>query len=130
MAHLKELESELGKLFRTKPVTDWLGLLEEKGVPCGPVYDMLQALTDPQTLAREMVVTVNHSNLGPVKTLGFPVKFSATPGKVRSGAPVFGEHSREILREYGFDERQIEAFEHEKAVVTASPQGSSRQPAA
>ena len=130
MAHLKELESELGKLFRTKPVTFWLGLLEEKGVPCGPVYDMLQALADPQTLAREMVVTVNHSNVGPVKTLGFPVKFSATPGKVRYGAPAYGEHSREILREYGFDERQIEAFEHERAIVAASPKRSSRQPAA
>jgi len=130
MAHLKELEAELSKLFHAKPVAYWLNLLEEKGVPCGPVSDMLQALEDPQTLARQMVVTVDHSILGSVKTLGFPVKFSATPGKVRSGAPAYGEHSREILREYGFDEQQIEAFEHEKAVFAANPKGSARQPAA
>jgi crotonobetainyl-CoA:carnitine CoA-transferase CaiB-like acyl-CoA transferase len=81
---------------------------------------MLEALDDPQTLAREMVVEVEHSTLGPVKTIGLPVKFSATPGKVRSGAPVYGEHTREVLREYGFDEKQIEAFEREGAIVAAS----------
>ena len=87
MGHLKELETELAKRFRTKPAKYWLDALEDKGVPCGPVNDMLQALADPQTLAREMVVEVEHSALGPVKTLGLPVKFSATPGKVRTGAP-------------------------------------------
>ena len=65
----------------------WLNALEEAGVPCGPVNDMLQALADPQTIAREMVVEVEHSTLGKVKTIGLPMKFSATPGKVQSGAP-------------------------------------------
>jgi crotonobetainyl-CoA:carnitine CoA-transferase CaiB-like acyl-CoA transferase len=54
-----------------------------------------------------------------VKTIGLPVKFSETPGKVRSGAPVYGEHSRDVLREYGFDDAQIEAFEREGAVFSA-----------
>src|SRR3989440_8783610 len=56
MAHLKELEAELGGRFRTKPAKYWLKALEDKGVPCGPVYNMLQALADAQTLARAMVV--------------------------------------------------------------------------
>jgi crotonobetainyl-CoA:carnitine CoA-transferase CaiB-like acyl-CoA transferase len=64
MAHLQELEADLTRRFRQKPAKYWLDALEEKGVPCGPVYDMLQALADPQTLARDMVVEVEHSSLG------------------------------------------------------------------
>src|SRR5262245_22689517 len=93
MAHLEALATELASRFRTRPAAVWLAALEEKGVPCGPVYNMLQALTDPQTRARDMVVEVPHTALGPVETLGLPVKFSRTPGRVRSGAPIYGEHT-------------------------------------
>jgi crotonobetainyl-CoA:carnitine CoA-transferase CaiB-like acyl-CoA transferase len=116
MTHRLELEAELAPLFRKKTVAEWLAILEEKGVPCGPVYDMLQALADPQTIARDMVVEVEHTSLGPVRTMGLPVKFSATPSKVRRGAPRYGEHSREILREYGFGEDDIDALLKEGAV--------------
>ena len=126
MAHLKELDAELSKRFRTRPAAHWLDVLDAKGVPCGPVYTMLDALADPQTLARDMVVEVEHTRLGPVKTLGLPVKFSSTPGKVRSGAPLYGEHTRDVLREYGFDEQEIAAFEKEGAVV-AAPDGAARK---
>ena len=127
MGHLKELGTELAKRFRTKPAKYWLDALEDKGVPCGPVNDMLQALADPQTLAREMVVEVEHSALGPVKTLGLPVKFSATPGKVRTGAPLYGEHTREVLYACGFDDQQIERFEKEGAIVTSAPRPACQQ---
>jgi crotonobetainyl-CoA:carnitine CoA-transferase CaiB-like acyl-CoA transferase len=82
---------------------------------------MLQALADPQTAARDMVVEVEHATLGPVKTLGLPVKFSHTPGQVRTGAPLYGQHTREILAEHGFSREEIAAFEREGAVVTTSP---------
>jgi crotonobetainyl-CoA:carnitine CoA-transferase CaiB-like acyl-CoA transferase len=62
---------------------------------------------DPQTIARGMVVEAEHSTLGPVKTLGAPVKFSETPSSVRRSAPVFGEHTREVLREYRFSDAEI-----------------------
>jgi crotonobetainyl-CoA:carnitine CoA-transferase CaiB-like acyl-CoA transferase len=119
MAHLKELEAELSRRFRTRPAAHWLAALEEKGVPCGPVYDMLQALADPQTQAREMVVEVEHTTLGPVRTIGLPVKFSRTPGKVATGAPLYGEHTRAVLGEYGFSADEIAALEQERAVVAA-----------
>ena len=127
MGHLKELGTELAKRFRTKPAKYWLDALEDKGVPCGPVNDMLQALADPQTLAREMVVEVEHSALGPVKTLGLPVKFSATPGKVRTGAPLYGEHTREVLHACGFDDQTIERFEKEGAIITSAPRPARQQ---
>jgi crotonobetainyl-CoA:carnitine CoA-transferase CaiB-like acyl-CoA transferase len=104
MAHLKDLEAELSKRLRKGSTATWLAALEKKGVPCGPVYDMLEALADPQTRARE---------------LGLPVKFSRTPGKVRTGAPIYGEHTRAVLREYGFGEAEIAALEQEGAVIAA-----------
>jgi crotonobetainyl-CoA:carnitine CoA-transferase CaiB-like acyl-CoA transferase len=119
MAHLRELEAEFAKRLRTKPAEHWLRVLEEKGVPCGPVNTMLQALSDPQTLARDMLVEVEHTSIGPVKTLGLPVKFSRTPGKVRTGAPLYGEHTREILSEHGFSGEEIDTFVREGAVTAA-----------
>ncbi len=121
MAHLTELEAELGRRFRTESAQHWLEALDKAGVPCGPVYDMLEALADPQTAARRMVVEVEHSTLGPVKTLGLPVKFSHTPGEVRTGAPLYGEHTREILAEHGFSRDEIAALEHAGAVVAGEP---------
>ena len=125
MEHLKELEVELAARFRNLPAAHWLTVLEQEGVPCGPVRDMLQALSDPQTIARDMVVEVPHARLGRVQTLGIPVKFSQTPGKIRSGAPVYGEHSREILSEYGFGADEIAAFEKEGALVSAETKGQA-----
>src|SRR6202795_1944519 len=119
MAHLKQLETLLSARFQTRPAAYWLGALEDAGVPCGPVNDMLQALADPQTIAREMVVEVEHSSLGNVKTIGLPIKFSQTPGKVRTGAPLYGEHTGAVLSAYGFDADEIAALEQEGAVAGA-----------
>jgi crotonobetainyl-CoA:carnitine CoA-transferase CaiB-like acyl-CoA transferase len=119
MGRLPELEAELAARFRAKDAAYWLEALDQKGVPCGPVYDMLQALSDPQTVARKMLVEVEHSTLGPVKTLGLPVKFSKTPGDVVKGAPIFGEDTREILTQTGFSGQEIEALQKEGAVVCA-----------
>jgi crotonobetainyl-CoA:carnitine CoA-transferase CaiB-like acyl-CoA transferase len=120
MANLEALDALLSERFRKMPRAHWLEILDERGVPCGPVHDMLEALNDPQTLAREMVVEVDHSTLGPVKTLGLPIKFSNTPGKVRTGAPVYGEHTRTVLSEHGFSDDQIAALEKQGAIVLAS----------
>ena len=120
MAHLKELETLLSARFQTRPAAYWLGALEDAGVPCGPVNDMLQALADPQTIAREMVVEVEHSSLGNVKTIGLPIKFSQTPGKVRTGAPLYGEHTGAVLSAYGFDADEIAALQEEGAVATTA----------
>ncbi|GAC1330484.1 MAG: CoA transferase [Bradyrhizobium sp.] len=119
MAHLKELEALLSARFRTNPAEYWLSALEEVGVPCGPVNNMLQALADPQTLARDMVVEVEHSSLGKVKTLGLPIKFSQTPGKVRTGAPRYGQHTAAVLGAYGFDADEIAALQAEGAIAAA-----------
>jgi crotonobetainyl-CoA:carnitine CoA-transferase CaiB-like acyl-CoA transferase len=69
-----------------------------------------------QTRARAMVVAAEHTTLGAVATIGVPVKFSSTPGGIARGAPVYGEHTREVLREHGFADAEIDAMARAGAV--------------
>ncbi len=108
MEHVDELSTILGERFKARTTAEWLTLLEGAGVPAGPVASVGEMLELPQTLAREMVLEVEHSLLGSVRTVGFPVKFSETPGSVRRGAPVLGEHTREVLGELGYTDEQVE----------------------
>ncbi len=119
MGHLRELETILSGIFRTRPGAQWLERLEAAGVPAGPVLSVRDMQEDPQAVARAMVVAPEHSRLGPVKAIGLPLKFSETPGAVAVGAPVYGEHRRAVLAEHGCDEAEIEALIAEGAVVAA-----------
>ena len=110
MQHLPALIKILARSFKQRSTTDWLTRLETVGVPAGPVLSIGEMLQDPQVLARDMVVDVEHSKLGRTKALGSPVKFSRTPTKINRGAPLLGEHTREILGEYGYSNSDIEAL--------------------
>ena len=104
------LEEELTRFLVVKTSEDWLDLFEQGGFPAGPVLNVKQMHEDPQTLAREMVVEVEHSRLGSTKTLGLPVKFSITPGAVKQGAPTLGENTEEVLREFGIADHLSQAI--------------------
>ena len=119
MAHLKELEDVLSPIFIKHSTDDWLRRLLDAGVPTGPVLNVNQVHENPHTLARDMIVEIEHSRLGPVKTIGLPVKFSETPGRVATGAPVYGQHTREVLAEYGYDQTAVEELITGGAVVAA-----------
>jgi crotonobetainyl-CoA:carnitine CoA-transferase CaiB-like acyl-CoA transferase len=119
MAHLAELEAALAPYFKMRTSEDLLARFEAAGVPAGPVYDVLQMHADPQVRARAMVVEVEHARIGAVETLGLPVKFSDTPGAVRTGAPLYGQHTHEVLRAHGFGEAEIEALMAEGAIAFA-----------
>lgn len=117
LTHRTELEAALTPLFRRRTVADWLERLERIGVPAGPVNDINRMLADPQTRARDMVVTVEHATQGPVQALGLPVKFSDTPGgQGRRGAPVLGQHTREVLRELGYTDQDVDALAEKRVV--------------
>jgi crotonobetainyl-CoA:carnitine CoA-transferase CaiB-like acyl-CoA transferase len=116
MRNLQALTAALTPLFRRRSSAEWLGLLERAGVPAGPVLDIAQMQTDPQALAREMIVETEHPSAGRVKATGLPVKFSDTPGAVYRAAPVFGQHTREVLREHGFADSEIDELAAQKAI--------------
>ena len=77
----------------------WLAKLEDAGIPAGPVLYHDEVFSDPQVLAREMVIEIDHPIAGQQKTLGTPIKLSATPGGIFRPAPRFGEHTEEVLSE-------------------------------
>ena len=106
MRNLPALQAELTALFKTRTSVEWLQRLEEAGVPAGPVLDVRQMQSDPQALAREMIVKTAHPVAGQVSSIGLPIKFSETPGRVSRAAPVLGQHTREVLREYGFSDAE------------------------
>ncbi len=97
MAHRTALEAELNAIFSAQTTAAWLEILQQGGFPAGPVLSISEMHADPQAIARDMVPTVAHSVAGSVQTLGLPVKFSDTPGGVRSAAPTLGAHNDEIL---------------------------------
>jgi crotonobetainyl-CoA:carnitine CoA-transferase CaiB-like acyl-CoA transferase len=110
MAHRDALAVLLGDHLRQRTTAAWLKDLDAAGIPAGPIHSIADMASDPQTLAREMVVELEHPVAGRTKALGVPLKFSATPGNIRRAAPTFGQHTREILRAHGFGDGEIEAF--------------------
>jgi crotonobetainyl-CoA:carnitine CoA-transferase CaiB-like acyl-CoA transferase len=107
MRNLPALNAALTPLFRQRSSAEWLGRLEGAGVPAGPVLNVNQMHADPQTLAREMIVETTHPTAGQVRAIGLPIKFSDTPGDTRRAAPLLGQHTREVLRDHGFSDAQI-----------------------
>jgi len=90
-----------------KPAAEWLALLQEHGIWAGPVYSYADVVNDPQVRVNGSLVTYQHPTEGEVTTPGFPIKFSATPSQVRLGAPLNGEHTREILAELGVPSQRV-----------------------
>jgi crotonobetainyl-CoA:carnitine CoA-transferase CaiB-like acyl-CoA transferase len=116
MRNLDVLTATLTPLFKRRNSAEWLRRLEQAGVPAGPVLEVGQMHADPQALAREMIVQTEHPIAGHVKAIGLPIKFSDTPGCVRRAAPLFGQDTREVLREHGFSDVEIEQLAEQGAI--------------
>src|SRR6516162_1020613 len=95
----QDLAARIEAITARQPRTHWLSLFEAHDIPCGPINDYAQVFADAQVRAREMVVEVEHPRLGRVRSLGSPIKMSATPANPARRAPLLGEHTNEILTE-------------------------------
>ena len=118
MANRPALEATLSETLKTQPMAHWLSVLEAVGVPCGPIYDISQVYADPQVIARDMVVEVEHPTAGTIRNVGIPVKFSETPGNIRRPPPRFGEHTEEVLTEFGYTTDEIDTLRDRGIVKT------------
>lgn len=100
-------------------ITDWAAartkkeiedLCDVKGIPCGPVLDMQEAIDHPHFQARDMVVPVDHPTMGEVRIQGVPIKLSKTQGTVDTAAPLLGQHNAEV---FGLSEEELKKLTEE-----------------
>ncbi|HEV2357813.1 MAG TPA: CaiB/BaiF CoA-transferase family protein [bacterium] len=110
VAHRRELVEALEPVLRSGTTAEWVARLGEAGVPVGPISRISEVMNDPQVLHRGMVVAVEHPRAGRVRVNGVPLKFSDTPGGVRTPPPVLGEHTAAVLRELGYPGAQVTAL--------------------
>jgi crotonobetainyl-CoA:carnitine CoA-transferase CaiB-like acyl-CoA transferase len=112
----RELAKAIEPAMKRKTTREWLRLLDEAGIPSGPIYNLDEALSDAQVLSRDMVVEYDHPQAGRVKSIGFPIKFSESEFRVRNHPPLLAEHNREILTSLGLSQGEIEELEREKII--------------
>jgi crotonobetainyl-CoA:carnitine CoA-transferase CaiB-like acyl-CoA transferase len=89
---------------------EWLGRFEAAGIWAAPVYGYAELVDDPQIAHNGTFVEYEHPTEGHVKTPGFPIRFGRTPCKVERGAPLTGQHTREVLSEAGYSDQDIDAL--------------------
>jgi len=114
--HMPDLLPQLNEAMQGQPSSYWLKKLEEGHVPAGPINTISQVLSDPQVLARNMLLELVHPVAGMVKVPGSPGKLSDTPAEVKAPAPVLGQHNDEILASLGYSSQQIEGFRAEAVI--------------
>jgi crotonobetainyl-CoA:carnitine CoA-transferase CaiB-like acyl-CoA transferase len=121
-----EAWGEVARIFRSRTRAEWKAFNDEHDAMIEPVLDMDEALDSELVQAREMVVGWEQPELGEVRQLGSPVKFSRTPGAIHRPAPAFGEHTREVLAEAGMTDEEISALIESGAAAgpTAGEQAS------
>ena len=119
MQNIDALAAAMNNVIGTRSRSEWIEAFDKAGVPVGPVHTIGEALEHPQTLARGMVVDVLHPQAGPARALGCPLHFSRTPTETARAAPVLGEHTREVLHEFGYADAEIERLVSEGVIETS-----------
>ena len=117
--HRAALLALMEPLMRTRGTAEWIALLEDKAVPCGPINTIAQAFDDPQVRARGMRLELARDagdGIASVATVASPMRLSATPVTYRIAPPALGQHTDEVLRELGLDAQSIAALKESRAV--------------
>lgn len=117
MANWKELEPLLQEAFIEHPTEKWLKDFDDAGIPAGKINDIADVVKDPHVRTRDMIVDVIHPVAGSFALPGIPIKLSKTPGKIKSPAPILGQHNEEVLRGYlGMDQEDVKALKEEGVI--------------
>ena len=105
-ARLEEIQNSVIGLT----VEDVLSRLENADVPCAPVLTRTQMRNHPQVIANGIVIETNHEHAGPLRQARAPATFSKTPTAIRRGAPLLGEHTKEVLEEFGLPSSLVKSI--------------------
>ena len=108
--HRQTLVPQLAAVFKTRTRAAWLNGLEAAKVPAGPINDLADVFADPQVAARGMTVAMPHPLADDLRVVASPMKFSATPVQYRRAPPLLGEHTGEVLRDFGLGADEIAAL--------------------
>jgi crotonobetainyl-CoA:carnitine CoA-transferase CaiB-like acyl-CoA transferase len=106
----------VGDLIATKNGEEWLKILTDAGIPCGPIYTVDKIFSDPQVMYRQMVAELHHPKAGTIKVTGNPVKLSDTPGEPSVAPPLLGQHTQEVLERLGYSAKEIEELKQAKLI--------------
>ena len=107
----EQVDLMVGEVIRTRTRADWVEALDRAGIPSGAINHVSEALSGPQTLAREMVVDLDHTVAGKVQILGLPIRLSATPASIRLEPPALGADTEQVLHELGYSDEEVAALE-------------------
>lgn len=102
--------ADLREVFARNTRDHWVQTLAAADIPAGPVNSMAEAFRDPQFVHRRMLQHLEHPVEGRIPQLGFPIKFSDTPGAMRTPPPTLGQHTKEVLQGLGYDGQGIAAL--------------------
>ncbi len=112
----KDMNAVIGAVTETKTSAYWIEMFEEKGIPCGPIYNMAEMFADPQVQHLEMATPIDHPRMGEFAIVNQAIRMSRTPHQIRTATPEQGEHTDDILAELGYDSATVKAM-RDKGVV-------------
>jgi crotonobetainyl-CoA:carnitine CoA-transferase CaiB-like acyl-CoA transferase len=116
LTNVEELERDIEAVLSTGTTEHWVTTMLAAGVAAGPVNSYDQMLRDPHLVARELTTSVEHPTMGPLRTLSSPLRLSGTPPQIRRPAPLFGQHTAEVLAAFGLSSADLDALQTEGAV--------------
>jgi crotonobetainyl-CoA:carnitine CoA-transferase CaiB-like acyl-CoA transferase len=117
VAHRAELVPQVAAMVASRTTADWIAVLEDKAVPCGPINTLDQVFADPQVLARGMKATLPHPLGGSVDLVGSPIKYSTLPAQATTAPPTLGQHTDSVLAEVlGMDAAQCKGL-RDKGII-------------
>lgn len=116
-----ELAELISERLQARTSAEWEPLLNDAGIPCGPIHRLDEALDHPQVRHREMVVERDHPAMGTVRLLGLPVKLSDTPAAIHRTPPLMGQHTDEILRDLGLTDADLSSLRERGLIHSGSP---------
>lgn len=112
-----QLNAMIDEICATRSSAEWVAILNDAGVPCGPIYKMDEVFADPQVKHLKMAVPIEHPTLGHQDVLNQAMSLSRTPSAIRSATPERGEHTDEVLRGLGYDDDAIAGLRAAKVIA-------------